>query len=73
MKDTFKTQLITGLLSSPIIYIPHSHYAFVDEIISEIIKPNEGHRKILDLDYENIIEFDVAEGIIDFKSKTPIH
>ncbi len=73
MKKEFKNQLITGLLSNPIIYIPHSHFAFVDEVICEIINPAEGHRPILELSQNCIIEFDLSKGIIDFQSKSSIN
>ena len=72
MKKEFKNQLITALLSSPIVYIPHSHFAFVDEILHEIIHPLDGHRPILDIDDDSIMEFDMAQGIVGFGDKQPI-
>ena len=54
MKIEFKNQLITALLSSPIVYIPHSHFAFVDEVLHEIIHPLNGHRSILDIDDNSV-------------------
>ena len=72
MKKEFKNQLITALLSSPIVYIPHSHFAFVDEVLHEIIHPLDGHRPILDIDDNSVMEFDMAQGIVSFKNKQSI-
>lgn len=72
MKIEFKNQLITALLSSPIVYIPHSHFAFVDEVLHEIIHPLNGHRSILDIDDNSIMEFDMAQGIVDFNDKQSV-
>lgn len=69
MKQEFKNQLITGILSAPIIYIPHSHGRFVDEILKEIISPEKGKRSILELSKNSVIEFDMSRGIIDFETK----
>lgn len=69
MIEEFKTQLTTAILSSPIVYIPHFHYAFVDGILQSIVNPQEGQRKVIPLDAEDIVEFDIARGIIDFSTK----
>ena len=37
VNDNFKTQLVTAILSSPIVYIPHYNYAYVDRALSEIV------------------------------------
>lgn len=71
MKREFKNQLITGLLSSPIIFIHTSHYRFVDEVLGEIVAPDDGTPRILDINSENISEFDIARGCIFFDNKTP--
>lgn len=69
MIEEFKTQLTTAILSSPIVYIPHFHYAFVDGILQSIVTPQEGMRKVIPLNAEDIVEFDIARGIIDFTTK----
>lgn len=69
MKKEFKNQLITGIIGSPIIYIPHSHFEYVDEILNEIIIPDEGHIPVLDLDEKCIMEYDISQGLVDFKTK----
>lgn len=65
----FKTQLTTAILSSPVVYIPHFHYSFVDEALHSIACPQEGERKVIPLNAEDIVEFDNARGIIDFSTK----
>lgn len=69
MYKELKNQLITGIQSSPIVYIPHFHYQLVDEVLTDIVSPSTPGRKILDLDEDSIIEYDLYEGIIDFKNK----
>lgn len=70
MYNELKNQIITGLFSSPVIYIPHFHYELVDEVITEILSPKSG-RKILELGIDDICEFDIKLGIIDFVTKCP--
>lgn len=69
MNREFKNQLITGLLSSPIIYIHTSHYRYVDEILMDIVAPADGSLRILDLNKDQIAEFDTARGCIHFDTK----
>lgn len=69
MYRELKNQIITGILSSPIVYIPHFHYQLVDEILVDIVSPSTNDRKILDLNEDSIIEYDLSEGVIDFKNK----
>lgn len=69
MRKEFKNHLITGILSSPIVYIPHFHYGFIDNVIDEIINPQDGCNKVLPLDKTSIIEFDIKRGVIDFYTK----
>lgn len=70
MKKEFKNQLTTALLSSPIVYIPHFHYQFVDEILSDILCPTEGHR-LFDLPIKRrLFEYDCGTNqVVDFSSK----
>lgn len=69
MYNELKNQIITGILSSPVVYIPHFHYQLVDEVLMEIVSPSLNNRRILDLDSNSIIEYDLSEGVIDFKNK----
>lgn len=69
MNQEFKNEIITGLLSSPIIYIRTSHYKYVDEMLMDIVNPKDGAAKILNLNTQQIAEFDPARGCIYFHSK----
>lgn len=69
MNQEFKNNLITGILSNPIIYIHTSHYKYVDEVLEDIIKPSDGTPPILNLNFEHIAEFDMARGCILFTTK----
>lgn len=69
MKSEFKNQLITGIKTSPIIYIPHFHYSFVDEVITEVLGIYSGNTSIVGLDKNSILEFDISQGLIDFFTK----
>lgn len=66
MREELKNQLITGILSVPIIYIPHFHYQLVDDVLREIVKPEFS---VLDLTIENIGEYDLGRGCISFDTK----
>ncbi len=48
----FKTQLTTAILSSPIVYIPHFNYAYIDKALTEICDSG-----VLGLTVDNIAEF----------------
>lgn len=69
MHQEFKNNLITGLLSSPIVYIRTSHNKYVDEMLMDIIEPQDGTPKILNLNKDHIAEFDPARGSIYFETK----
>lgn len=71
MYKELKRQLISGILSSPIIYIPHFHYELIDEVLSDIINPKSG-RNVLGLHERDICEFDMNLGVVDFITKTPL-
>lgn len=70
MNKEFKNNLITGLLSCPIIYIRTSHHKYVDEMLMDIIEPQDGTPKILNLNMDHVAEFDPARGCIYFDTKT---
>ena len=44
----------------------------MDEVLHEIIHPLDGHRPIIDIDDDSVMEFDMAQGIVDFKDKKSI-
>lgn len=70
MKNQFKNQLTTALLSCPIVYIPHFHYRLVDDIISEVLAPVQGRHVVDGLTLDNVIEFDGGSGkVVKFVDK----
>ena len=72
MRSEFKNQLITGIKTSPIIYIPHFHYSFVDEVVADILGAKSSNTPaIIGLDKNSILEFDISQGLIDFYTKEP--
>ena len=68
MKKELSTQLITAILSSPIVYISHFHYDLVDEMLFDILTPKQ-ERPFLPLSIKDILEFDLSIGIVDFQTK----
>lgn len=68
MQNSLTTNLLTGIISSPIIYIPHFHYSLVDDVLIEIMTPHNG-RRYLDLTTDQICEYNSGTSIIDFRSK----
>lgn len=73
ISEKFKQQLITGILSVPIIYIPHYHYNYLDAALSEIFSSESGeYNEVVGLCDNTIYEWDVARGRIDFKTKNII-
>lgn len=70
MNIEFKTQLITGILSSPIIYIHTSHMRYVDEVLRDILQPQNDSYRIVDATLANLYEFDLARGVIFFDDKS---
>lgn len=73
ISEKFKQQLITGILSVPIIYIPHYHYNYIDTALSEIFPSESGENDNAVGLYDNTIyEWNVARGRVDFKTKSVI-
>lgn len=60
----FKTQLTTAILSSPIVYIPHFNYAYVDKALEEICEDGA-----LGFATTNIAEFTEDGAKLSFKDK----
>lgn len=70
MIQQFKENLISGIQTAPILFIPHYHFTYVDEVLESILDVNE--RKDFNLDLNSIIEFDLAHGPINFKTKNSL-
>ena len=69
--EIFKNQLIGAILSSPIIYIPHHHYNFIDSALASIFpKSDEGNsRSVLGFTQDTIFEYDKIRFQVDFETK----
>lgn len=74
ISEDFKTQLITSILSVPIVYIPHYHYNYVDMALADLLpaKQGDGQRNVLGLYRGSIYEYDQARGRVDFDNKRPV-
>jgi ATP-dependent 26S proteasome regulatory subunit len=71
MNIEFKTQLITGLLSSPIVYIHTSHARYVDEVLKDILQPENESYRIINASLKNLYEFNIGHGgVIFFDDKS---
>lgn len=68
MINSLTTNLLTGIISSPIVFIPHFHYSLVDDVLLDIMTPHNG-RKYLELTIDQICEYNSGTNIIDFRSK----
>lgn len=68
MKGVIETNIITGILSSPILYIPHFHFQLIDEILLRLCTPING-RKVVDLNVDEICEYNTATSVVDFQTK----
>ena len=65
----FRTQMITGILSSPLLYIPHYHYSYIDKVLMEIFPENEELNSIIGLTRKTIMEVTIDGDVIDFQTK----
>lgn len=65
----FKTHMITGILSSPLLYIPHYHYSYVDKVLMEIFPENEDSNSVIGLTRKTIMEVTIDGADIDFQTK----
>ena len=66
----FKEQLITSILSNPIVYIPHFDFGYLDEILLSIVDTRKDELNILELSKEDIYEFDNSLGLINIETKS---
>ena len=65
----FKNQMITGILSSPLLYIPHFHYSYIDKTLLEILPESEDVESFWGLTRKSIMEVTVDGDVIDFRTK----
>lgn len=66
--DLFKEQLASAIVSSPIIYIPHFHFAYIDEMLECIIGNNEA-KVDFGFGLDGIVEYEISREQIDFTTK----
>lgn len=70
LRQRIGTQLVTSLLTSPITYVPHYHFAMVDELLRDLSAPSETGHRLMSLTGINILEFDMLRGVVrDFITK----
>lgn len=69
VEESFLTELTTGIFSSPIIIIPHSHFDYVDTAICTIIERCKDTVDSSCLKISEILEFNEGVGVIDFLTK----
>lgn len=69
VNKSFKDALITGILSSPIVYVPHFHYNYVDEALRDIIPETDVKDSVLGLCRDQVFELSNCDGKVDFKGK----
>ena len=55
--DNFKEQLITSIISNPIVYISHFDFGYLDEVLMSIVNTRNDELNILELSKEDIYEF----------------
>ena len=72
--EIFKNQLIGAILSSPIIYIPHHHYNFIDSALASVFPKNDDtvSYSVLGLTQDTIFEYDKIRCQVDFETKTKL-
>ncbi|MBQ0057513.1 MAG: AAA family ATPase [Bacteroidales bacterium] len=68
MYKQFQTQLVTGILSCPIIYIPHFDNNLIDDTLTHIMSSADKH-SFLPITVDSIGEYDLSKGFVDFKTK----
>ena len=69
ISNKFKNQMITGILSSPLLYIPHFHYSYIDKTLLEILPESEDVESFWGLTRKSIMEVTVDGDVIDFRTK----
>ena len=71
MIQQFKDSLVAAIQTVPIIYIPHFHFSYIDEIIEEVLTGNNGNMR-LNFGADLVFELYANNALRDFKTKEPI-
>lgn len=61
----FSTDLILGILTSPVLYIPHFHYGYLHHALSNIVNCDNVSKRV-GINADEILEFDLYRGIFKF-------
>lgn len=70
LKQDVKMRLVTSLLSSPITYVPHYHFGFIDEVLQELCHVSPTQHRLMDIDSLSILEYDpLRNKVRDFATK----
>lgn len=72
MFEEFKSKLVTGILSSPVIYVPTSDFFFVDLALRSVLTPHPQGISATGLDIGSVLELDNVLGPVDFVTKEPL-
>lgn len=73
LKERIETELVISLLTSPITYVPHYHFAIVDEILRKLATCQSYGNRLMDLDEISILEFDSLKGVVRDFSTREVH
>lgn len=64
----FSTDLLLGILTSPVIYIPHFHYGYLKNALSTIVGRSNVSKRV-GISADEILEFDLYRGIFRFEER----
>lgn len=68
----FKEQLITSIISSPIVYISHFDFGYLDDVLLDVVGDSSDRLNILELSKDDIYEYDNSLGLINIETKDQI-
>lgn len=68
MIQQFKESLVAAIQTVPIIYIPHFHFSYIDEIVEEVLSADSSKR-LLNFGVESVSESYANMTMCDFKTK----
>ena len=69
MIQQFKDSLVAAIQTVPIIYIPHFHFSYIDEIIENVLSNGKGQ---LNFGADLVFELYANNALRDFMTKEPI-
>lgn len=69
--ERFQTDLLVGILSAPIVFIPHFHYAYVHTVIRSIIEESSSSQ-FIDINPDSVVQFDLYRGVVSFIDSSQI-